>query len=392
MLEASPITGKRPGTITIEKAFPRERQPEPIVCDRHDAPPVTPRDLCVAPSTNAARTWHSLPHRRPEGSPLWPRTRYPSRVTAQIYDPALKTKKVWIDRGMAYCHLCREPVSNMQSHSGWWDHVNLHLYFRLWCAQPRRWAAKDVLWRAKARFPHLFHVCAPPTQVTCSSSSGSDGPSSSRYVSASDFLDVLYNGSSSTALSSRSLLAVAPFERDDVLRRAELTALLRAQCVAPISSLRMAFSGAYDAGAAGQGEKMFRGTLSRVATILLPPMSPETHTRMQQKCWGRQTLEMAYTFLGIGKIQLELFSVPPKVDKNARGLVMRQLFFELHLLQTDARATELQRYLAELTLQRLAVELIVTRTGLYMGTARSVVEFFGTPTLESVEDSGFNFA
>ena len=65
-----------------------------------------------------------------EGSTMWPRYSLWSQVDCEhIFDS--RTKANWIDKKAAFCVLCQEPVRNLMTHTGYWDHVCLHLFFKL---------------------------------------------------------------------------------------------------------------------------------------------------------------------------------------------------------------------------------------------------------------------
>ncbi|KEG10089.1 hypothetical protein DQ04_04191000 [Trypanosoma grayi] len=341
----------------------------------------------------------------PEGSPQWPRYVFSARSCGYMYDPPNDSKLAFVTPDN-YCHLCHEPVEVAIRHCAWWDHVTRQAAVRLIAIQPRRWDATAVLQQAQNDLPASVMETPRPHPFLAHS------PIS---VDADD-----------PALVDMSTCYV--FEREAVVRRAELAAILRVLCTTQTATIESCNS-ASDKGsdgvssrpllfhslfpspggspAANVGERTFRAYISRQISVLLPPMAPEPTTRIQQRCWGRKNLEMMFDLLGVASLQ-KLVGVPTvAATKNEKATVIRQVVYELatvlsekHVVASsnasctgsdlDAVDTaEQTRLLVELALQRLAHELIHLHTMLLMEQAWGTYAALGFPTESVVEASSF---
>ncbi|ORC91187.1 uncharacterized protein TM35_000061920 [Trypanosoma theileri] len=352
----------------------------------------------------------------PEGSPQWPRyTLFPHNC-GFIYDPPNESKLAFVTPDN-YCHLCREPVEVAIRHCAWWDHVTRQAAVRLIAIHPRRWDPAAVVKEAESFMPASVMTSPKPHPFL-------------KISKSSTFTDPFMIDMSSCY----------GFEREAVVRRTELAALLRLLCTMNIKSSTSSNSSSNnidrdnhnstdDSGecssfndpilreslflssagnpAANIGERTFRAYISQLITVLLPPMAPEPTTRIQQRCWGRKNLEIMFDFLGIASLQKLVGAPTVAVTKNEKGIIMRQIVYELATVisQCDAMEAEIfsaekynrnaldtvvqTRLLVELTLQRLAYELIYLQTTVLMEQAWEVYVKLGLPSEAMVEASSF---
>ncbi|KAH9577725.1 hypothetical protein LSM04_001232 [Trypanosoma melophagium] len=345
----------------------------------------------------------------PEGSPQWPRyTLFPHNC-GYIYDPPNESKLAFVTPDN-YCHLCREPVEVAIRHCAWWDHVTRQAAVRLIAIHPRRWDPAAVLNEAESFMPaSVMNTERPHPFLEFSSSSTSTDP----------FLI--------------DMSSCYGFDREAVVRRAELAALLRLLCTTndkasssidtndsnntddsnkcssfnnPVLRESLFLSPAGNP-AANLGERTFRAYISQLITVLLPPMAPEPTTRIQQRCWGRKNLEIMFDLLGVASLQKIAGAPTVAVTKNEKGVIIRQIVYELatvisqcDVMEADIACAEQNsktsldsviqtRLLADLALQRLAYELIYLHTTVLMEQNWEVYVKLGFPSEEMVETSSF---
>ncbi|ESS65400.1 hypothetical protein TCDM_06222 [Trypanosoma cruzi Dm28c] len=335
----------------------------------------------------------------PEGSPQWPRYMFPSHCCDYIYDPSNDSKLAFVTSDN-YCHLCHEPVEVAIQHCAWWDHVTRLAAIRLIAIYPRRWSPVAVLREANEVLPTAVMVSPRPHPFL----------SFSEAVDADD-------------VSLMDMSSCYVFEREAVVRRAELAAILRVLCTAKdadsrddaeqrISSIipvlrESLFLSANGTPAASSGERTFRAYISRQISVFLPPMAPEPTTRIQQRCWGRKNLEIMFDLLGVASLQRIAGAPVEAVTKNEKAAVLRQIIYELATVLSEGDAefaetscakingtssvdAEVQtRLLAEMALQRLAHELIHLHTMLLMDQAYETYVKLGYPSEGMLERSGF---
>ncbi|RNC59513.1 hypothetical protein TcCL_ESM02834, partial [Trypanosoma cruzi] len=335
----------------------------------------------------------------PEGSPQWPRYMFPSHCCDYIYDPSNDSKLAFVTSDN-YCHLCHEPVEVAIQHCAWWDHVTRLAAIRLIAIYPRRWSPVAVLREANEVLPTAVMVSPRPHPFL----------SFSEAVDADD-------------VSLMDMSSCYVFEREAVVRRAELAAILRVLCTAKdadscddaeqrISSIipvlrESLFLSPNGTPAASSGERTFRAYISRQISVFLPPMAPEPTTRIQQRCWGRKNLEIMFDLLGVASLQRIAGAPVEAVTKNEKAAVLRQIIYELAtvLSEGDAEFAETScaktngtssvdakvqtRLLAEMALQRLAHELIHLHTMLLMDQAYETYVKLGYPSEGMLEKSGF---
>ncbi|KAG8346414.1 hypothetical protein ERJ75_000258600 [Trypanosoma vivax] len=328
----------------------------------------------------------------PEGNVQWPRFIFSTRSCSYIYDPPNESKLALITEEK-YCRLCREPVEVPIRHCAWWDHVTRMAAIRLTAIYPRRWEPAVLERDAQAVLPATVMTAQRPHPF-CECSAGGSVP--------------------------RDLCSCFVFEKEAIVRRAELRALLRFLCAetecgaesyAPALRESLLLN-SHSSSGASVGERTFREFISRQITILLPPMAPEPTTRLQQRCWGRKNLEIMFDLLEVGNLQ-QLVGAPVKaVTKTEKATVMRQIVYELASVlaecdtaevmmaggvrcskDTSSRAkneaTILTRLVVEMTLQRLSHELIHLHMMILMDQVWDIYAGLGYPSEEALEDSSF---
>lgn len=254
-----------------------------------------------------------------EGNDVWPRfDSFPDEAQhSRVAEVESRTARdgFWIDKRQAYCRLCDEPVGNLTTHSGYWDHCNLLLFLRVVATYRRTWSYADV-------------VSAQPWALA--------------VARARDSVDG----------------ARATIDHDSAARRARIGAMLVELSRPPVANpqahgsatlagtLRRALQGEWGWAMGGMGERQFRSAIGRVIVPLLPPMSAQLQTRFQQKCWGRKNLEMLYDVVDVGAIE-ESYGNPRREEKNDKASLMRQLLSELLFIDAtgcvdgDLRCAEL---------------------------------------------------
>ncbi|EKF37668.1 hypothetical protein MOQ_002137 [Trypanosoma cruzi marinkellei] len=334
----------------------------------------------------------------PEGSPQWPRYMFPSHCCGYIYDPSNDSKLAFVTDN--YCHLCHEPVEVAIQHCAWWDHVTRLAAIRLIAIYPRRWSPVAVLREANEVLPAAVMVSPRPHP----------------FLSFSESVDT-------DDVSLMDMSSCYLFEREAVVRRAELAAILRVLCTRKdadscdgaeqrISSIipvlrESLFLSPNGTPAASSGERTFRAYISRQISVFLPPMAPEPTTRIQQRCWGRKNLEIMFDLLGVASLQKLAGAPVEAVTKNEKAAVLRQIIHELATVLSESdvdsadtsyvktngmssvNAEEQTRLLAEMALQRLAHELIHLHTMLLMDQAYETYVKLGYPSEGMLEKSGF---
>eukprot|EP00331_Platyophrya_macrostoma_P034861 CAMPEP_0176442890 /NCGR_PEP_ID=MMETSP0127-20121128/22086_1 /TAXON_ID=938130 /ORGANISM="Platyophrya macrostoma, Strain WH" /LENGTH=468 /DNA_ID=CAMNT_0017827993 /DNA_START=160 /DNA_END=1562 /DNA_ORIENTATION=+ len=398
-----------------------------------------------------------------EGSPAhWSRSsNFEQGALQNIFCTNVRTRR-YMDRSVGYCYLCNEPAQNFMNHSGYWEHVThvCALYFSI--AFKRQWDADAVLMEAVAlrrvrprdavqlipsfcqsqitrnrvlAFSPATHQemvqasqSAAAAVTTPSHPTPSPVPPSRDYVkshslrtnqpSSSHRSHRCFEGAARDALDaalcfpnaaewSRRTLCPCVLEPSAMKRRRDLLSLLWK--LTEYKVLTFSFCEIRD-GSGGNGERMFRETVSCLSNQMVPPISAQAMTRWQQKAWGRQNLEVMFDLLNVGSVfQKGVFGgrVLPCVaeTKDQKGAVMRQLVFELHCatdMHDAARrqAREEDRLdpvggvadllhvppasvvgvLAEHTLQRLGFELLYLRSSMLMdSTAGGMWETLGFP-------------
>jgi hypothetical protein len=337
---------------------------------------------------SVARAASSLLWKMPEGSVSWSRSAYyfTSALDA-LFEGLPRSKRVWIDSVKCFCHLCREPVSNMLTHACWWDHVTLHWAMRHMSTVRRHWSCRRVLYDHKQP---LLGVARPAGGLP-------------RALSVSKMLTApRFNPHPRSPFET-----VLQVEKADEMRRMELASLIRVLNRPPFSCISFSFRD-YRSGAVGQGERMFRAEVSRLCQTMIPPCSAETMTRLQQKCWGRKNLEILFDRLRLGEV-MEECGVTAATEKDAKGAIMRQMFFELLMagMDSDVRQAaagehpdegrhgshtvfdEVRELLVEQALHRMAFELIYLRTMVLLETAAPTWMGLGPPTNEQFDLSGY---
>ncbi|RNF11725.1 uncharacterized protein Tco025E_06576 [Trypanosoma conorhini] len=337
--------------------------------------------------------------RMPEGSPQWPRYAFSPHCCGYVYDPSNESKLAFVTADN-YCHLCHEPVEVALRHCAWWDHVTRLIAVRLIAIHPRRWDPAAVIQEAGEMLPAA--VMAEPRPHP--------------FLPLAARLDP-----DDAALTDMRSCYV--FEREAVVRRAELAAILRVLCAANDADSR---SGAErrrvsitpvlreslvlspcGSPASTVGERTFRAYVSRQMSVALPPMAPEPTTRLQQRCWGRKNLEIMFDLLDVASLQ-RLAGAPSVAEtKKEKATILRQIVYELATTLSEGDAVcadaprakrnstpsadaELQTHLlVEMALQRLAHELIHLHTMLLMDQAYETYAKLGYPSEAVLEKSDF---
>jgi hypothetical protein len=238
-------------------------------------------------------------------------------------------KQQWIDDKRGWCWLCSEPVGgNLGVHISDRDHVCLGLFAYMIAQYPRDWSFERVLQSASR--PLREHAAGIPwsqDHLHCTS---------------------------------------------DCVRRAEITGLLFQLCQHPHDVLSSSFSGKATSNVWVSGERMFKVHLSRLVTVMSPPMAPGVHTQFTHKCWGRSNLERVYDALNIADIKEKLFKVEAKTTRDARAYWMRLLFWEAMTALDNRDVSPVTEVLLEELLRRLAFELIFHMSMYYMNRATQV--------------------
>jgi len=316
-----------------------------------------------------------------EGSPVWPRSSiYGDAPPLHIFDCVPRSKRVWIDARAGYCHLCAEPVSNLSTHSGWWDHVNYHYSLR-----------------------HLSVVDRPSDQ--CLNEESLRGPavlqSSRRY-----FPKVEWNTPRRHPSLGGHICHV--YEKDDLVRLITLRHLLEWLCQEGVLTFAL---GEVRHGAVNEGERMFRADVSRQCQMIFPPLSPQCMTRIQQKCWGRKNLEVLFDTLRLGDLQTRYAGVAPSTEKDDKGAILmpnkerNKIRFSSCTSTGYAKAAlrangacsprayradaAVLQIVSSKALHCMAFELIALRSAQWIDSSWAKWVAFGAPTSREMEDSSF---
>lgn len=336
-----------------------------------------------------------------EGSAGWARSHnFDGDALQTVFDGVVNSKR-FIDRSMAYCFLCREPVGNLGSHCGWWDHVTRHAWLRL-CATYRRVSHPERVIVDAFTVPSNAVVpaqqqsassCVPKRYIRSPRLLGNRLPSLVRWVNHlalsrdMTLMIQMYASHEAQCAMSDSVISRRLPALDDPQaqsRRRELAAVIVK--LVEWGAVRFSFSESRP-GANGNGERCFRGTVSRLANMMLPPSGAQAMTRVQQKIWGRKNIELLFDELQLGAlVQKRIYGHQPSTTKNEKGETVRQLIYELHCLcdvtcdDEELDVTRLSgdadtpiaslccppravvQLLAEDALHRLAFELMYLRT------------------------------
>lgn len=342
----------------------------------------------------------------------------------QIFCSNVKIRR-FIDASAAYCFLCKEPLTAISTHTGGWEHVTRTVALRLAMAYERTWDPEGVLIGVlvSGSIGEQDYVRLVPSfsrsQWTLARLQSLPHPRGNRAADAIALCsryerDIMRSAAAAQRIpllpAEEDLASMFPSVVDPAAlkRRDELRAILDQLIDGGV--LAYSFS-EVRAGAAGNGERCFRATVSALMNTMMPPLSAQAMTRWQQKCWGRKTLEALYDLLDVGELQRRRFKCQAATTKDQKGIVMRQLVFELHCA-TDmcGRDATLRReisavrgppgmtqvpplvleLLSETALKRIAFELIALRTSVLMDqTSGDMWNVLGLPTSAEAMKSDF---
>jgi hypothetical protein len=256
-------------------------------------------------------------------------------------------KHHWVDMQRGWCHLCQEPVgTNLGVHLSERDHVCLGVFMFMIAHYPRTWGTAQVVRDGLRRFPGV----------------------SGNAVAAPWCQDHLHTSS-------------------DEVRRAELHAILVELTGPPHCALQHALQSRAPMNLWVSGERMYKIVLSRLVTVMLPPMAPGVHSQFTHKCWGRSNLERMYEGLRIADIKRG-FGVEPKTNKDGRAYWMRLLFWELMTALDNRPRGDATAVLLEEALRRLAFELTHHMSMYYMNRAYDVWVKAGRPSPQRLHELG----
>jgi hypothetical protein len=275
-----------------------------------------------------------------------------------------KRQGAWIDEAAHYCHLCAAPLTD--AGKSWHmsfdlDHVALNAFVYLSVMHPRTWRPREVHERAFA---------------------------DPRWRSLAQYAVIGAGGDGS--LVSMSAHNPVPFTPDDHCRIEELRALLLYLIDGP-SALRVLRTTPFDeapAGIGGQGEKVFRGTVTELVVSLFPPFGPNIQACFSKKAWGRTNLMLLYDRLRLGEWQ-QFYDLKPKKDRSDKSAVLREIIVELGHAHVTHASTPVASTLAELCLHRLAFECVVQKSAHYMHQAQQAIAMTGYPTPEDMDEHDF---
>jgi hypothetical protein len=372
--DSKPVVSKPPTTTPAGASTPSPSSGQPVStsCSSPFLKPPPRQDLRnfsygVIQHATAAVRRHISPES--EGSVMWTRSwLWDEEDQTAIFNAV--TKANWLDTTKGYCTLCQEPVTNFGTHTGYWDHVCLHLFFRLCVRYPRNWSAEQILLSSLHQFPSVAD-----------------------YLTDVQFLGLKQFG-------------------DDRTRVAELRSLLMVLEAEPFGVLKHSPRGTLGIGMNNNGERYFREDVGRLCTALLPPMSAMNVTRFQQKCWGRQNLEEVFDLMDLNTWLISL-GLEPKKEKNEKGELLRNVFSELHdglwrlrfrhtaspsslMVETDdefgaegVAGSLVQREVAvvlmDAALKRLAFELVYRKSLHYMTRVQEVIQRHHSPPFECID-------
>lgn len=252
-------------------------------------------------------------------------------------------KQMWMDLKSGWCHLCQEPIgSSMGIHIGDRDHICLALFVHLYVNYPRRWSPEGVMLSSECQFPSVHNHASTHTTT-----------------------DHLH-------------------ELTDAQRRADLEAILLHLCHAPHRALSHVLQGRSPSAFWYSGERMFKINLSRLASVMLPPMNAGVLTTFTHKCWGRSNLERMYDALNISRIN-KTFGVDGKTTKDHKAYYMRSIFYELQSAPYRDDIDEVTRLLIASAKRRLSFECIFLQSMHYMNRIQDIVAQLEYPTPEMLQ-------
>ena len=243
-----------------------------------------------------------------------------------------------MDIKTGWCHLCQEPIgSSVGIHIGDRDHMCLALFLHLYVNYPRHWATQSILDSAERKFPGIHEHAT-------------------------------------THLSMDHLHTV-----EDARRRADLEAILFHLTDDRHKALSHVLQGKSPGSFWYSGERMFKINMTRLATVMFPPMNNGMLTTFTHKCWGRSNLERMYDALNIATIQKH-FGSDPKTAKEAKAFYMRCIFWELQSASLRTDIDEVTHLLIASAKRRLSFECIFLQSMQYMNRVHDTVKQLDYPT------------
>jgi len=260
-------------------------------------------------------------------------------------------KHGWMDARRAWCHLCNEPIGTALSiHVGDRDHMNMTLMLFVAATYPRQNNPRATVTDARLYLRRLGVV-----------------PFEGGKIGTEKF--------HATA---------------DLRRRQELRALL--SHVMRDGLVGDSLRGNAQPAHAASGEKMMKDEMTRHVVRAFPPMSAGQMTQLTHKCWGRTNLERLYDALHLDALRSP--EKPVLTTKDAKGSVMRQLFFELFSALARVHEVGIECQLRSLILdevvRRLCFELVFLQSMAYMAAVNNVWEQLEYPQQQGVELMGLN--
>lgn len=256
-------------------------------------------------------------------------------------------KQMWMDLKSGWCHLCQEPIgSSMGIHIGDRDHICLAFFVHLHTNFPRRWNNESVVRSAETCFPSVFQRATTHTSI-----------------------DQLHTIS-------------------DAQRRADLEAILVHLAHQPHFALTHVLQGKSPPAFWYSGERMFKVNLTRLASVMLPPMNAGVLTTFTHKCWGRSNLERMYDALNISRIN-QLFGIEGKTTRDAKAYYMRSIFYELQSAPLRDDIDEVTQLLVASAKRRLSFECIFLQSMHYMNRIQEIIAQLEYPSPELLQQMNF---
>ena len=257
-------------------------------------------------------------------------------------------KQQWLDADLSWCHLCQEPVSDRGVHVGDRDHINIGYFVYLSTLWPRTWSAKQVL-QACCGAPRLPRVAG-----------------------------MLHEHAVGCTTSTFHLHSMS-----DAQRRRELEGLLwyLSDSSRPHPVLTHSLRGNWPPQLWSSGERVFKASVTRLMSEMLPPYSANVQNCLGQKIWGRSNMEVLYEALHVAEILRANGAREPADNKEARGFFMRTILMEAHFAVDNdkRRGGGVGKVLVEEFLRRFAFESFFLVATTYMNRAQQVVALLDHP-------------